>query len=150
MRSSIVAIALGVGVTLAWPGSSAAEMLITEAEAKLPASADVAMTTRGLSRGPGVEHVSPDPERGVQSPLPLKVKFVARNNVAIDPASVKVTYLKSQNVDLTERVKKHLTSDGIEMANAEIPPGTHLLRINLKDKQDRTTTATIKLVVAPK
>ena len=85
-----------------------------------------------------------------QSPLPLKVKFVARNNVAIDPASVKVTYLKSQNVDLTERVKKHLTADGIDMASAEIPPGTHLLRINLKDKQDRTTTATIKLVVAPK
>jgi hypothetical protein len=40
-------------------------------------------------------------------------------------------------------------ADGIEMANAEIPPGTHYLRINLKDKQDRTSTTTIKLVVAP-
>jgi hypothetical protein len=150
MRSSIVAIALGAGVTLAWPVAGAAEMLITEAEAKLPASTDVGMTTRGLSRGPGVEQVSPSPDRGVQSPLPLKVKFIARNNVAIDPESVKVTYLKAQNVDLTERIKKHLTADGIDMAKAEIPPGTHLLRINLKDGQGRTSTATLKLIVAPK
>lgn len=150
MRSSIVAIALCAGVTLAWPGAAVAQTLITEAEAKLPPSTDVGMTTRGLSRGPGVEQVSPDPDRGVQSPLPLKVKFVARNNVAIDPESVKVTYLKAQNVDLTERIKKYMTPEGIDMAKAEIPPGTHHLRINLKDNNGRTSTATIKLTVAPK
>lgn len=150
MRSSIVAIALSAGVTLAWPVASAAEMLISDAEAKLPASTDVGMTTRGLTRGPGVEQVSPDPNRGVQSPLPLKIKFIARNNIAIDPASVKVTYLKAQNVDLTARIKKHLTAEGIDMAKAEIPPGTHHLRINLKDNKGRTSTATLKLTVAPK
>jgi len=150
MPRSIAAVVLSLAVTFALPGTAAAEMLISEAEAMLPASTDVGLTTRGLTRGPGVEQVSPDPERGVASPLPLKVKFIARNNVAIDPASVKVTYLKAQSVDLTERLKKHLTADGIDMTNAEIPPGTHHLRINLKDKQDRTTTATIKLIVAPK
>jgi len=150
MRSSIVAIALSAGVTLAWPAAGAAEMLISETEAKLPASTDVGMTTRGLTRGPGVEQVSPDPNRGVTSPLPLKIKFIARNNVAIDPDSVKVVYLKAQNVDLTDRIKKYLTPDGIDMAKAEIPPGTHQLRINLKDKNGRTSTATLKLTVAPK
>ena len=125
-------------------------MLITEAEAKLPASSDVAMTTRGMTRGPGVQQISPNPDSGVPSPVPLKVKFVPRNNVAIDPESVKVIYLKSKSVDLTERIKKHMTADGIDMANAEVPPGTHHLRINLKDSQGRTTTATIKLTVAPK
>lgn len=149
MRSSIVAVALGVGVTLAWPVAGKADMLITEAEAKLPASTDVGMTTRGLSRGPGVELVSPNPERSVPSPLPLKIKFIARNNVAIDPDSVKVTYLKAQNVDLTDRVKKHLTPDGIDMAKAELPPGTHHLRVNLKDNNGRTSTAIFKLTVAP-
>ena len=150
MRSSIVAIALSGGVTLAWPAAGAAEMLISETEAKLPASTDVGMTTRGLTRGPGVEQVSPDPNRGVTSPLPLKIKFIARNNVAIDPDSVKVVYLKAQNVDLTDRIKKYLTPDGIDMAKAEIPPGTHQLRINLRDKNGRTSTATLKLTVAPK
>ena len=150
MRSSIVAIAFSAGVTLAWPTTGAADMLITEAESKLPASTDVGMTTRGLSRGPGVEQISPNPDQGVPSPVPLKVKFIARNNVAIDPASVTVTYLKSKNVDLTDRIKKHLTADGIDMAKAEIPPGTHHLRINLKDSQGRTSTATLKVIVAPK
>ena len=150
MRPSIVAIALGLGFNLALPSAGTADMLISEAEAKLPSSTDIDMTLRGLTRGPRVEQVSPDPDRGASSPLPLKVKFVARNNVAIDPASVKVTYLKAQSVDLTERIKKYLTAEGIDMANAEIPLGTHHLRIILKDKHDRTTTAIIKLIVAPK
>ena len=137
-------------MTLALPDAGAAETLITEAEAKLPPSTDVGLTTRGLSRGPGVEQISPNPERGIPSPLPFKVKFVARNNVAIDPTSVKVTYLKAQSVDLTDRIKKHLTADGIDMVGAELPPGTHHLRINLKDAQGRTSTATLKLIVAPK
>ena len=61
-----------------------------------------------------------------------------------------MTYLKAYSIDLTDRVRKYLTADGIDMANAEIPSGTHYLRINLKDKQDRTSTATIKVIVAPK
>jgi hypothetical protein len=147
MRPSIKAIIVSAAFVLALPGAGAADVLITEAEAKLPGSGDVAMTTRGLSRGPGVEQVSPDPDRGVASPVPLKIKFIPRNNVAIDPASVQVTYLKSKNVDLTDRVKKHLTADGIDMKDAQVPPGTHHLRINLKDSQGRTSTATIKLTV---
>ena len=150
MRPSIKVIVMTASAFLALPGAAAADVLITEAEAKLPASTDVGMTTRGLSRGPAVEQVSPDPDRGVASPVPLKIKFIPRNNVAIDPASVQVTYLKAQNVDLTDRVKKHLTPEGIDMAGAEIPPGTHHLRINLKDSRGRTSTATVKLTVAPK
>jgi hypothetical protein len=149
MRALIVTISLSLVAALGLPGTAIADMLISEKEATLPPSSDVGLTTRGLTRGPGIEQVSPSPERGVQSPLPLKVRFVARNNVAIDPDSVKVTYLKSQSIDLTERIKKYLTADGIDMARAEVPPGTHHLRINLKDKQDRTSTVTIKLVVTP-
>lgn len=150
MRLLTVSMALSAAIAFAPPGSAAAETLISEAEAKLPPSTDVAMTTRGLTRGPGIELVSPSADRAVPSPLPLKVKFVARNNVGIDLDSVKITYVKAQSVDLTDRIKKHMTADGIDMSGAEVPPGTHHLRINLKDKQDRTSTATIKLVVAPK
>ena len=107
------------------------------------------MTDAGVSRGPGVEQVSPDPERGVASPLPFKVRFIARNNIAIDPASVKVTYLKAQLVDLTDRIKKHLTPDGIEIANADIPPGTHHMRISLRDNQGRSTRRCSSSIVAP-
>ena len=148
MRLYIVVVAVYAWV--AWVSISLAETLITETEAKLPASTDVGITTRGLTRGPGVELISPYPDHVVPSPVPLKVKFIARNNIAIDPASVRLIYLKEPNIDLTERIKSHLTSSGIDMADAEIPPGTHHLRISLKDSQGRTSTVTVRIIVAPK
>ena len=127
-----------------------AEVLITESEAALPAVPNVIMTTRGLTRGPGIEQLSPKPDQSVNSPLQFKIKFETRNNVAIDPASVRLIYLKSKPIDLTERIKNHVTPNGIEMNKAEVPPGTHVLRLDLKDKQDRVGTAIIKLTVAGK
>ncbi len=56
------------------------------------------------------------------SPIPLLIKFVPRNNVAIDPASVKLTYLKSKPIDLTKRILSHVTEDGIDMSQAKSRP----------------------------
>ena len=127
---------------------AAAEVLITEAEASLPSPADVSLTTRGLTRGPLVEQVTPDPDAApVKSPLPLKIKFQTRNNVPIDKDSVKLTYVRTPNVDLTSRIKPHIGEDGIDMRQAEVPPGKHVIRIDLKDQQGRSSTGTIKLTV---
>ena len=82
------------------------------------------------------------------SPLSLRVKFQIRNNVEIDLASIKLTYLKARPIDLTDRIKAHIKPDGIEMNGAEVPPGTHSLRLDLKDKQGRVAAAIIKLTVA--
>ena len=125
-----------------------AEVLITKAEAALPGSPQSSGNTRGLTRGPGIEQLSPSPDKSMASPLPLLIKFVPRNNVAIDPASVKLTYLKSKPIDLTERIKKHVTEDGIDMSQAEVPPGTHIIRLDILDKQGRSGTAMIRLNVA--
>jgi hypothetical protein len=130
------------------PLPAAAEILITKEEAGLPATPAIAMTTRGLTRGPGIEQLSPNPDRPVSSPLPLKIRFQIRNNVEIDPASIKLTYLKMKPIDLTDRIKKYVKPDGIEMNGAEVPPGVHSLRLDLQDKQGRVATAIIKLTVA--
>jgi len=148
MRKILVTVLLG-GLAVACLGRSAVcgEVLITPDEAKLPSSANVGITTRGLTRGPGIEQLSPNPDLAVASPLPLKIKFDIRNNVEIDPDAVKLTYLKSSPVDLTSRIKKHITGTGIEIDQADVPPGTHVLRLDIKDKQGRVGTAMIKLVV---
>jgi len=151
MRFPIFILLGGVAVLALAPvrPASAAEVLITEAEANLPSPADLSMTTRGLTRGPVVEQVTPDPDADapVKSPLPLKIKFQTRNNVPIDKDSVKLTYVRTPNVDLTSRVKSHIGADGIDMSQAEVPPGKHVIRIDLKDQQGRASTATIKLTV---
>lgn len=126
-----------------------ADVLITQAEANLPAPVDVSLTTRGLTRGPLVEQVTPDPDAApVKSPLPLKIKFQTRNNVPIDKESVKLTYVRTPSVDLTSRIKAHIGDDGIDMRQAQVPPGKHVIRIELKDQQGRSSSATIKLSVA--
>jgi hypothetical protein len=135
-----------VGLALAG-GSVRAEVLITDAEARLPPAADAGMTMRGLTRGPGIEQEAPAPDRGVASPILFKIKFQVRNNVPIDPASIKLTYLKTPLVDITDRIKPHVKPDGIEMNRAEVPKGTHLLRLDLKDQQGRVATAMLKLTV---
>lgn len=147
MRRTILAIASAVLVLACLP-SAKAEVLITKAEAALPAPAGSGSVTRAITRGPGVEQLSPSPDKSMASPLPLLIKFVPRNNVPIDPASVKLTYIKSKAIDLTERIKKHVTADGIDMSNAEVPAGTHILRLEVTDQQGRSGTAVIKLIVA--
>jgi hypothetical protein len=150
MRFAFFALACGVAVYAPAPLlAQSPNVLITEAEAGLPSPADLSMVTRGLTRGPVVEQVTPDPDSTapVKSPLPLKIKFQTRNNVPIDKDSVKLTYVRTPGVDLTNRIKAYVGDDGIEMKAAEVPPGKHVIRIELKDQQGRSTTGTIKLTV---
>lgn len=147
MRQTLLAIASAVALLAGLPNAQA-EVLITKAEAELPTATGFGSTPRGLTRGPGVEQLSPSPLKSMASPIPLLIKFVPRNNVAIDPASVKLTYLKSKPVDLTKRILSHVTEDGIDMSQAEVPPGTHVMRIEVMDKEGRSGSAIIKLVVA--
>src|SRR5260370_25190762 len=95
-------------------GPAASEVLITEAEANMPAAIDAALPRRNVTRAPLVEQVSPSPDAGVHSPLPLKIKFTAHNKATIDPANVKATYLRKTPIDLTERLRKHAAPDAIE------------------------------------
>ena len=109
------------------------------------------MMLRGISRGPAIEQVSPAPgAKRVTSPVSFIVKLNARNNEKIDKDTVKVIYLKAQPVDLTPRIKAFLGDGGIEMKDAELPLGTHVLRIDVKDGQGRSSTALLTLKVEAK
>ena len=148
MRTMMVALLCGVSLAAFNHSAACAEVLITADEAKLPApSSSATLPTRGLTRGPGIEQESPLPNEIVHSPLPFKIRFAIRNNVDIDRDSVRLTYIRATPVDLTTRIKKHVQADGIVMNQAEVPPGTHLLRLELKDMQGRVSTAVLKLNV---
>ncbi len=67
----------------------------------------------------------------------------------IDLASVQVSYLKTPAVDLTERIKPYLSVDGIDMPAAELPPGEHPIRIDIKDSEGRAGSANVVLKITP-
>jgi hypothetical protein len=131
---------------LAFPAG--AFQLIHDNEAKLPVSAG-ALTTRGITRGPGIKQITPDPAAGaLKSPLNLKLAFEPRGGARIDPASIRMTYMRANPIDLSPRIKHGISDQGIELANAEVPPGDHELQVTVQDSEGRKSSHTIKLTVA--
>ncbi|MBR1127033.1 hypothetical protein [Bradyrhizobium iriomotense] len=138
-----------VAAGLLYAGSSRAAQLITEEEAKLPPpKGAIAVDQRGIMRGPKVEFVSPG--GAASSPLPLVLKFQSYGGAKIDTDSVKVIFLRTPNVDLTSRVKPFVKADGIDMQDAELPPGEYTVRVDIKDSDGRPGTTVFTLKVAPR
>ena len=127
-------------------GLVSAAPLINAKEAALP-PASGALATRGISRGPSVKLISPEADTPVSSPIDFKVNFEARGEGKIDPASVKVVYMKSPFVDLTPRLKGAISAQGIDFAKADVPPGAHTIRVTAKDTDGRETNTIFTLVV---
>ena len=125
-----------------------AVQLISPKEAQQPAASG-ALNTRGIARGPGIRVTSPDPAAAdVKSPFDLKVQFESRGGNKIDPAAVKVTYLKANAVDLTPRLKGAINETGIDLSKAEVPPGEHAIKITVKDVEGRETSTVLNLNVS--
>lgn len=127
--------------------SAWAFQLIHASEAGLAASAG-ALNTRGITRGPGIKQIAPDPGSGaLKSPLNLKFAFEPRGGAKIDPASVRMTYLKANPIDLSPRIRHGVSDQGIELANAEVPPGEHELQVTVQDSEGRKSSHVLKLTV---
>jgi len=124
-----------------------AEVLFTASEAAEPPTSDVRMNVRGITRGPSIDQISPSPTTTVHSPLELKIRFTTHNSAKVDPSDVRVIYEKQTPIDLTDRLRKYMSSDGIDMPDAEVPPGRHLLRIELEDSLGRKSVSEVKLLV---
>jgi hypothetical protein len=77
------------------------------------------------------------------------VKFQSFGGAKVDTESLKVTYVKNLTVDLTPRLKPFTQSVGIDMPNAVLPVGDHVLRIDLKDSDGRAAATTFTLKIVP-
>ena len=125
--------------------SVAAEILIKESEAKLPPAPVTAPATRAITRGPGIKVVSP--EGAVASPFPLRVVFEPRGGARINLSSVTMTYLRTPNINLLDRVRGGLSEKGIDLVAAEAPPGEHQVRLTVQDSEGRQTSVLLNLNV---
>ena len=139
--------AVFLATLLAMPAAAYAAALITPEEAALPAmKGAVANSNRGITRGPKITVAE---ESAAKSPIRFQVKFQPLGGSTIDTDGVKIIYLKQPNVDLTPRVKPFLQPTGIDMPDAQLPPGDHLVRIDVKDSEGRVSTTSFVLKIAP-
>jgi len=150
-RSTAICLFAAAGlVAFGWSGARSVPLvLITADEAQRPPLANADLTFRaGISRGPNIELVSPRAfDKSVRSPVHLQLKFEGRGGAQIDVESVKLTYIRNPSADLTGRVKGFAKADGIDVPEAEIPPGTHIIRADVKDKEGRSGSLIFKLNV---
>src|SRR5262245_58287699 len=128
-------IGVAAGVAMFQPAYAANLVLITSDEAKLPPpKGAVAVNSRGVTRGPKIELVS---QAAVKSPANIQLKFQTFGGAKVDVNAVQATYLRTPNVDLTPRIKPFVNEAGIELQSVELPPGDHMLRIDIKDSDGR-------------
>ena len=126
-----------------------AEILIKESEARLPPAPATSKATRSITRGPGIRILSPGAgSQAIVSPFPLQIAFEPHGGAKIDLATVRLTYLRSPNVDLTERVKAGVSDRGIDLKAAEVPPGEHQIRVSVQDSDGRQSNVVLNLNVA--
>jgi hypothetical protein len=138
-----------VGLAIPGPVTALAGSLITIEEAALPPQKGaVPNEGRGILRGPKI--LFSDPLTHVQpSPIHFQVKFLSYGGTSIDLDALKVTYLKSPLVDLTPRIRPFAQATGIDMPDAQVPPGDHLVRVDIKDSESRLASRTFLIRIAP-
>src|SRR6516165_11203954 len=97
--------------------AGASHVLITEDEARLPPpKGAITADRRGITRGPKIEVIVDG--QLVHSPVHLQLKFESFGGAKIDPDSIKVTYMKTPTVDLTDRIKSFVQASGMDMPDA--------------------------------
>jgi hypothetical protein len=146
---------LAAAVMVAWvfsigPGPAAAAekvVLITADEAARPSQPVDTLNRRGITRGPKIVLVSPATDVGNKSPVHLNFKFESFGGARIDTKDVRVLYLKKPAVDLTDRIKPYLGAAGFDIEQAEIPPGDHVIRVDVKDSVGHSSTALFTISV---
>lgn len=148
LRSCVAGLGMVAGLLLgSASGATARVVLITVDEAKLPAPQHIAWS-RGITRAPRIE-VSQAMDGHLHSPIHFKLSFKAFGGSTIDPGSLSVTYLRRSGIDLTPRLQAFVTPSGIDIPEAEVPPGEHIIRVIVHDSEGREGVNTFSLSVVP-
>jgi len=134
--AAIAQLAISAGFCLAFVMNAGAVQLVSEQEAASPD--DPYQSSRGgPTPGPQIEVVSPALSGLIKSPFHLKIKFKAHGGAAIDRDSITITYKKIPPIDITQRINASIHADDIDIAEAELPPGTHPFQIDVRDSRGR-------------
>jgi hypothetical protein len=133
-----------------YSSSGQAAVLITDQEAQLPAETPATSLVTGADHGtvtrrPDMSFESP--EGVVVSPFPFRITFKPHNGARVDPDSVTVTLLTKPEVNLTNRLRPYISVSGVNLAQAETPPGKFSLRITCGDSAGNLGTYVIALQV---
>ena len=135
---------VGLMLLLSAAWTSALELITKEEAARPPG---MRIDLRGPFPGPTIEIVSPPSDVRQVSPIRLLARFTTYAGTEVDKETVRLIYIKTPLIELTDRVRDFITTKGIDLNNAEVPPGIHTIRIQLKDSAGRTGSTYLTFVI---
>ena len=150
-RLPVLAVAVAAMALLASPEVKA-QWLVTPEEAQASQAAPQALTPRTAPvvtpGAPRVNLLAPNLANTVPSPTRIQVRFEATAPASIKPDTFKVRY-GAFKLDITGRITaaSKVTAEGIEVAEAALPKGSHRLFIEIQDSMGRVGERVAAFVV---
>lgn len=139
-----------LGLLVASLGTAQAQMLVTEAEAAAARAAPEAPVAKSVpvADAPRIKLLAPDLGGPVPSPTRIQLKFEPVAPAAIRPESFRVRY-GAFRLDITGRITaaSKVGADGIDVAEAALPLGSHRLYLEIQDSMGRTGERLLQFVV---
>ena len=120
------------------PAAASRDWLVSPEEAD-QAPSRALVVNKSDPEGPTIDVRVPGEIKEVTPPVTIDVKFEPKEGHEIDFKSLKVTYMKLFDIDITDRMKPYLTPTGIHSDNAKLPPGDHTIEITVKDDAGKKT-----------
>ena len=102
--------------------------------------------------GPVIELVTPANGGTYTSPIGIEIGFVPKDGASIDLSTLKVTVVSTTiagvfELDITEDIIDYASMDGIKAPSAEIPPGEHVVTIEIADSEERVAQRQLAITV---
>ena len=129
-----------------------AQWLVTPEEAQASQAAPQTLTPRTAPLvtpgAPRVNLLAPNLANTVPSPTRINVRFEATSPANIKPETFKVRY-GAFMLDITGRITaaSKVTAEGIDVAEAALPKGSHRLFIEIQDSMGRVGERVVAFVV---
>jgi hypothetical protein len=143
----VLALLLGLGPSL--PAAREQPLwIVTEGEASLPSEATPRSAPALPQEGPVIRIERPDVNTPVAPPFAVDVVFEPRAGGApVKMESLKITYLKVFELDVTDRFKPYIKGNRLFVENANVPAGRHRLKIIIADQNGKLTAEVLQVAV---
>lgn len=120
--------------------------LLSFEEAARPEVRSYGFAAHVADSGPSID--APDLEVQEAKPFTLMVRLNARDGAAPDLLTLRVECLKSPVIDLTPRLKRYITSEGVKVDRTTLPPGLHRFRVSVNDMHGRLSEKDFTVLVS--
>jgi hypothetical protein len=133
-------------VAIAVLNSSAAAgviQLITLEQASLKPKGEISPLVASKGAAPAVQVVMPEKNVVEKSPFHVKILFIPLPDSPIDPKSFRMNLLVGGllPVSLLDKVKDFVTQKGLDVPQANVPPGgPYTIEVRIADLKGRTGT----------